>query len=230
MTDPRDRLIVGLDTPDCDSARRAVEQIGDAARFYKIGMGLFYIGGIELARELVAEGCRLFLDAKAWDIGQTVENAVRGGAALGADLMTVHGDRTVMEAARRGRGDGETRLLAITVLTSMDEAAVRELGWRGTVEELVLARARHAKQAGMDGVVASGREVRALREALGPDMLLVIPGTRLPGSSTDDQKRVTIPRDAIAAGADHLVAAREILRAPDPRAAALRFQEEIAGA
>lgn len=230
MTDPRDRLIVGLDTPDCDSARRAVEQIGDAARFYKIGMGLFYIGGIELARELVAEGCRLFLDAKAWDIGQTVENAVRGGAALGADLMTVHGDRTVMEAARRGRGDGETRLLAITVLTSMDEAAVRELGWRGTVEELVLARARHAKQAGMDGVVASGQEVRALREALGPEMQLVIPGTRLPGSSTDDQKRVTTPRDAIAAGADHLVAAREILRAPDPRAAALRFQEEIAGA
>ena len=230
MTDPRDRLIVGLDTPDCDSARRVVEQIGDAARFYKIGMGLFYIGGIGLARELVAEGCRLFLDAKAWDIGQTVENAVRGGAALGADLMTVHGDRTVMEAARRGRGEAGTRLLAITVLTSMDEAAVRELGWRGTVEELVLARARHAKQAGMDGVVASGQEVRALREALGPDMLLVIPGTRLPGSSTDDQKRVTTPRDAIAAGADHLVAAREILRAPDPRAAALRFQEEIAGA
>ena len=230
MTDPRDRLIVGLDTPDCDSARRVVEQIGDAARFYKIGMGLFYNGGIELARELVAEGCRLFLDAKAWDIGQTVENAVRGGAALGADLMTVHGDRTVMEAARRGRGETGTRLLAITVLTSMDKAAVRELGWRGTVEELVLARARHAKQVGMDGVVASGQEVRALRETLGPGMQLVIPGTRLPGSSTDDQKRVTTPRDAIAAGADRLVVAREILRAPDPRTAAMRFQEEIAGA
>ena len=230
MTDSRDRLIVGLDTPDCDSARRVVEQVGDAARFYKIGMGLFYIGGIDLARELVAEDCRLFLDAKAWDIGQTVENAVRGGAVLGADLMTVHGDRTVMEAARRGRGEAGTRLLAITVLTSMDETAVRELGWRGTVGELVLARARHAKQAGMDGVVASGQEVAALREALGPDMLLVIPGTRLPGSATDDQKRVTTPRDAIAAGADYLVAAREILRAPDPRAAALRFQDEIAGA
>ena len=230
MTDPRDRLIVGLDTPDCDSARRIVERIGDAARFYKIGMGLFYIGGIELARELIADGCKLFLDAKAWDIGQTVENAARGAAALGAGLLTVHGDRQVMEAARRGRGASGTRLLAITVLTDMDESGVRELGWRGTLEELVLARARHAGEAGMDGVVASGQEAAILREALGPDMLIVTPGIRLPGSSADDQKRVATPRAAIAAGADHLVVAREILRAPDPRAAALRFQEEIAGA
>ncbi|MYE00699.1 MAG: orotidine-5'-phosphate decarboxylase [Alphaproteobacteria bacterium] len=230
MRDPRDRLIVGLDTPDCDSARRIVERIGDAARFYKIGMGLFYIGGIALARELVAEGCRVFLDAKAWDIGQTVENAARGAAMLGADLLTVHGDRQVMEAARRGRGEAATRLLAITVLTDMDEAGVRELGWRGTLEELVLARARHAREAGMDGVVASGREAAMLREALGPDLLIVTPGIRLPGSSADDQKRVSTPRAAIAAGADYLVVAREILRAPDPRAAALRFQEEIAGA
>ena len=112
----------------------------------------------------------------------------------------------------------------------MDEAGVRELGWRGTLEELVLARARHARKAGMDGVVASGREAAMLREALGPDMLIVTPGIRLPGSPADDQKRIATPRAAIAAGADHLVVAREILRAPDPRAAALRFQEEIAGA
>ena len=230
MTDPRDRLIVGLDTPDCDSARRIVERIGDAARFYKIGLGLIYIGGIELARELVAADCRVFLDAKAWDIDRTVENAVRGAAALGADLLTVHGDRRVMEAARRGRGASGTRLLAITVLTSMHEAGVRELGWRGTVGELVLARAGHAKAAGMDGVVASGQEAAGLREALGPEMLIVTPGIRLPGSAADDQKRIATPRAAIAAGADHLVVAREILRAPDPRAAALRFQEEIAGA
>ena len=230
MTDPRDRLIVGLDTPDCDSARRIVEQIGDAAHFYKIGLGLFYIGGIELARDLMAEGCRLFLDAKAYDIDQTVENAARGAATLGVDLLTVHGDRRIMEAARRGRGGSATRLLAITVLTSMDKAGIRELGWRGTVEELVLARAGHAKEAGMDGVVASGQEAAMLREALGPDMLIVTPGIRLPGSSADDQKRVASPRAAIAAGADYLVVAREILRAPDPRAAALRFQEEIAAA
>ena len=230
MNDPRDRLIVGLDTPDCDSARRIVERIGDAARFYKVGLGLFYIGGVELARDLIADGCRLFLDAKAWDIAQTVENAARGAAALGADLLTVHGDRRVMEAARRGRGGSATRLLAITVLTDMDEAAVRELGWRGAVEELALARAGHAKEAGMDGVVASGQEAAMLREALGPDMLIVTPGIRLPGSSADDQKRIATPRDAIAAGADHLVVAREILRAADPRAAALRFQEEIAAA
>ncbi|MYE59763.1 MAG: orotidine-5'-phosphate decarboxylase [Alphaproteobacteria bacterium] len=230
MSDPRDRLIVGLDTPDCDSARRIVERIGDAARFYKIGLGLFYIGGIELARELVADGRRLFLDAKAYDIDQTVENAARGAATLGARLLTVHGDRRIMEAARRGRGEAATRLLAITVLTSMDEASIRELGWRGTVEELVLARAGHAKEAGMDGVVASGQEAAMLREALGPDMLIVTPGIRLPGSSADDQKRVATPRAAIAAGADYLVVAREILRAPDPRAAALRFQEEIAAA
>ena len=230
MTDPRDRLIVGLDTQDCDSARRVVEQIGDAARFYKIGLGLFYIGGIELARELVAAGCKLFLDAKAYDIDRTVENAVRGAATLGVDLLTVHGDRRIMEAAHRGRDGSATRLLAITVLTSMDETGIRELGWRGTVEELVLARANHARAAGMDGVVASGQEAAALREALGPDMLIVTPGIRLPGSAAADQKRVSTPRAAIAAGADHLVVAREILRAPDPRAAALRFQEEIAGA
>ena len=228
MTDSRDRLIVGLDTLDCDSARRTVEQIGDAARFYKIGLGLFYIGGIKLARDLILEGCRLFLDAKLWDIGQTVENAARGAAALGVDLLTVHGDRQVMEAARRG--GAATRLLAITVLTDMDENAVFELGWRGSVEELVLVRAAHAKAAGMDGVVASGREAAMLREALGPDMLIVTPGIRLPGSSADDQKRIATPRAAIAAGADHLVVAREILRASDPRAAALRFQEEIARA
>ncbi|MCY4501316.1 MAG: orotidine-5'-phosphate decarboxylase, partial [Alphaproteobacteria bacterium] len=179
---------------------------------------------------LIAEGRKVFLDAKAWDIGQTVENAARGAAALGADLLTVHGDRQVMEAARRGRGASGTRLLAITVLTDIDEAGVRELGWRGTVEELVLARARHAREAGMDGVVASGQEAAMIREALGPDMLIVTPGIRLPGSSADDQKRVATPRAAIAAGADHLVVAREILRAPDPRAAARRFQEEIAGA
>ena len=230
MTDPRDRLIVGLDTPDCGSARRVVERIGDAARFYKIGMGLFYTGGIELARELIAEGRKVFLDAKAWDIGQTVENAARGASALGAGLLTVHGDRQVMEAARRGRGASGTRLLAITVLTDMDEAGIGELGWRGTMEELVLARAARAKAAGMDGVVASGQEAAALRRALGPDMLIVTPGIRLPGSSADDQRRIATPRDAIAAGADHLVVAREILRAPDPRAAALRFQEEIAAA
>ncbi len=230
MTDPRDRLIVGLDTPDCDSARRIVERIGDAARFYKIGLGLFYIGGIELARELIAEGCRLFLDAKAYDIDRTVENAARGAATLGADLLTVHGDRRIMEAARRGRDETATRLLAITVLTSMDEASIRELGWRGTVEELVLARARHAREAGMDGVVASGQEAAMLRDALGPDMTIVTPGIRLPGSAADDQKRVSTPRAAIAAGANHLVVAREILRAPDPRAAVMRFQEEIAGA
>ncbi len=230
MTDPRDRLIVGLDTPDCDSARYIVERIGDAARFYKIGLGLIYIGGLDLARDLIAEGYKVFLDAKAYDIDRTVENAVRGAATLGADLVTVHGDRKIMAAAALGRSGTAARLLAITVLTSMDSESLRDMGWGGTVEELVLARARRAQLAGMDGVVASGQEAAALREALGPDMLIVIPGTRLPGSPADDQRRVTTPRAAIAAGADHLVAAREILRAPDPRAAALRFQEEIAGA
>ncbi len=230
MTDPRDRLIVGLDTPDCDSARRVVERIGDAATFYKIGLGLIYIGGLDLARELVAARCRVFLDAKLYDIDRTVENAVRGAATLGADLLTVHGDRRIVEAARRGKGGSATRLLAITVLTSMDEAGIRELGWRGPVEALVLARARHARAAGMDGVVASGREAARLREALGPDMLIVTPGIRLPGSPADDQKRIATPRAAIAAGASHIVAAREILQAPDPRTAALRFQEEIAAA
>jgi len=230
MTAPRDRLIVGLDTPDCGSARRVVDRIGDAARFYKIGLGLLYIGGLDLARDLIAGGFRVFLDAKAYDIDRTVENAVRGATTLGADFLTVHGDRKIMAAAARGRGGGATRLLAITVLTSMDSQSLRDMGWGGAVEDLVLARARRAQAAGMDGVVASGQEAAALREALGPDMLIVVPGTRLPGPPADDQRRITTPRAAIAAGADYLVAAREILRAPDPRAAALRFQEEIAGA
>ncbi len=230
MIDPRDRLIVGLDTPDCASARRIVERIGDAARFYKIGLGLLYTGGIELARELAADGNKLFLDTKVFDIDRTVENAVRGAAGPGIDLLTVHGDRKIMQAAARGRGQAATRLLAITVLTSLDADDLSEFGYRGPVEELVLARAQQAQAAGMDGVVASGLEAARLREALGPDMLIVTPGIRLPGSDADEQKRAATPQAAIAAGADHLVVAREILRAPDPRAAALRFQEEIAGA
>lgn len=229
MTDA-DRLIVGLDTPDVGSAHRVVDRIGDAASFYKVGLGLIYAGGLDLARSLIAAGKRVFLDAKLYDIPQTVENAARAAAAFGADFLTVHGDPKVMAAAVRGRGAASTRLLAITLLTSMDGDDLAELGFAGGPQDYVAMRAGQAMEAGCDGVVASGREAPRLRGIMGPEAIIVTPGIRLADAPSDDQRRITTPGDAVAGGADHLVVARPIIAAGDPRAAALRFRDEIAAA
>ena len=228
---PDHRLIVGLDVPDADAARALVDRLGDSVGFYKIGLGLVPVGGFELARDLEAAGRRVFLDLKLFDIGATVTAAVRALAPLAPDFLTVHGDPHVVRAAVAGRGDGPTRILAVTVLTSLDRDDLDDaLIAPGQLPDIVVERARRAFAAGADGVIASPREagrLRALPEASG--RLIVTPGIRPAGSATGDQKRIATPAAALAAGADHLVVARPVVTAGDPRAAAQAILAEIAG-
>lgn len=221
---PDDRLIVALDLPDALSGGEMVGRLGDAAGFYKIGLGMLTGGGLALAMELQSErGARVFLDLKLFDIGATVEAAVRGLSRFDLDLLTVHGDPHVVRAAAEGRGGSSTRILAVTVLTSLGRDDLDAgLTRPGTVSEIVVERAARALEAGADGVVASAHEaaaIRALPEAAG--RLIVTPGVRPRGADADDQRRVATPAEAIAAGADHVVIGRPILRAADPREAAL---------
>jgi orotidine-5'-phosphate decarboxylase len=229
MTDHR--LIVGLDVPDTDAARALVTRLGDSIGFYKIGLGLVPVGGLGLARDLKAAGKRIFLDLKLFDIGATVTAAVRALAPVAPDFLTVHGDPHVVRAAVAGRGDAPTRILAVTVLTSLDRADLDEaMTVAGDVPGIVVERARRALAAGADGVIASPREagrLRALPEAAG--RLVVTPGIRPAGSAAGDQKRIATPAAALAAGADHLVVGRPIWTADDPRTAAEAILAEIAG-
>jgi len=228
---PDHRLIVGLDVPDADAARALVDRLGDSVGFYKIGLGLVPVGGFDLARDLKAAGRRIFLDLKLFDIGATVTAAVRALAPLAPDFLTVHGDPHVVRAAVAGRGDGPTRILAVTVLTSLDRDDLDDaLIAPGQLPDIVVERARRAFAAGADGVIASPREggrLRALPEAAG--RMFVTPGIRPAGSATGDQKRIATPAAALAAGADHLVVARPVVTAGDPRAAAQAILAEIAG-
>ncbi len=225
-----ERLIVGLDVADAAAAEALVAALGDAVGFYKIGLGLIAAGGLELAGSLKARGKRVFLDLKLFDIGATVTRAVRGLAGrFEPDFLTVHGDPHVVEAAVAGRGDAATRILAVTVLTSLDRADLDAgLVVPGALGDLVAERARRAFAAGADGVIASAREAARLRrlpEAAG--RLIVTPGIRPGGSDPGDQKRVATPAAALAAGADHIVVARPIVAAPDPAAAARAILREI---
>jgi orotidine-5'-phosphate decarboxylase len=224
-----DRLIVALDVPNAVAGLALTERLGDAVIFYKIGLGMLTGGGLALAHELKAEhGKRIFLDMKLFDIGATVEAAVRGLAQFDLDFLTVHGDPHVVRAAREGAEGSGLRILAVTILTSLDRrdldaSLIRE----GSVSDLVVERAVRAFEAGAHGVIASPQEaaaIRALPEARGK--LIVTPGVRPAGSDPGDQKRIATPAEAIAAGADHVVVGRPINRAADPRAAALA----IAGA
>lgn len=228
---PDHRLIVGLDVADTATARTLVLRLGERVGFYKVGLGLVPVGGLDLARELKAAGKRVFLDLKLFDIGATVTAAVRALAPLAPDFLTVHGDPHVVRAAVAGRSDAPTRILAVTVLTSLDRADLDEgMIVPGEVSDVVVERARRALAAGADGVIASPREARRLRalpEAAG--RLIVTPGIRPAGSATGDQKRIATPAAALAAGADHLVVARPIWTADDPRAAAESILAEIEG-
>jgi orotidine-5'-phosphate decarboxylase len=229
--DIRDKLIVALDVPSYDQARALVDKLGDTVNFYKIGLELLFADGLALARELKFDGKRVFLDFKFLDIGNTVERAVASAASLGADFLTLHGhDTKTLKAAAKGRVGSSTKLLAVTVLTSLDEADLKEQGITGTPRDLVLARARLAQDAGIDGVVASGQEAAAIREVTGPDFLIVTPGIRLAGGEAGDQTRVTTPEAAFLAGADHIVVGRPINAATNPREAALAFLDDIARA
>ena len=228
--DPRDRLIVALDLPDALAGLAMADRLGDAVRFYKIGLGMLTGGGLALANELRDErGARIFLDLKLFDIPATIEAAVRGIARFGHDLLTVHGDPHVVRAAAEAKG--ETKILAVTVLTSLDRADLdAALVAPGAVAEIAVERAVRAFEAGADGVIASPREaaaIRALPEARG--RLIVTPGVRPAGAAAGDQKRTATPGEAVRAGADHVVVGRPVTRAPDPRAAAEAILREMEG-
>lgn len=218
-----DRLIVALDVPDALSGLDLAGALGDAVSFYKVGLGMLTGGGLALARELKDEhGKRIFLDLKLFDIGATVEAAVRGLVRFSPDFLTVHGDPQVVRAAAEGASGSATRILAVTVLTSLDrrdldDALIRE----GSIADIVAERAGRAFEAGADGVIASPREVAAIRALPGSEgRLVVTPGVRPAGGAAGDQKRIATPAEAIAAGADHIVVGRPVWQAPDPRAAA----------
>ena len=228
-----DRLIVALDVPNALDGLKLATEIGDAAGFYKIGLGMLTGGGLAAANELKSEhGKRIFLDMKLFDIGATVEAAVRGIAQFNLDFLTVHGDPHVVRAAREGAGGSETKILAVTILTSLDRADLDEaMILPGRIPDIVIDRAARALSAGADGVICSPQEaamIRALPEADGK--LIVTPGVRPRGAETDDQKRIATPAQAIADGADHIVVGRPVWQAADPRAAAQAIQAEIATA
>jgi orotidine-5'-phosphate decarboxylase len=229
---PDDRLIVGLDMPDTAAARAMAGRLGDSVSFYKVGLGLIGSGGLDLAAELKRAGRRVFLDLKLFDIPNTVTNAVRGLAPIAPDFLTVHGDPHVVRAAVEGRGAAPTRILAVTILTSLDRADLdAALIVPGDLAALAVERARRAFAAGADGVIASPHEaaaIRALPEAGG--RLIVTPGVRPAGAAAQDQKRIATPAAALAAGADHIVVARPVIAAPDPAAAARAILAEIADA
>ena len=225
---PREeRLIVALDVPTAREARALVEKLEGAARFYKVGLELFTsVGYFELIEWLVKRGNKVFADLKLYDIPETVRRAVGNLRGSGATFLTVHGHRSVMEAAAREKG--AMKILAVTVLTSFDERDLKEMGSTQTVEQLVLARARGAAECGCDGVIASGLEAKVLKATFKERLLVVTPGIR-PVAGKDDQKRTVDVAQAFANGADYIVVGRPIRDSADPRAAAAGIQKTISG-
>ncbi|CUH41210.1 orotidine-5'-phosphate decarboxylase [Ruegeria atlantica] len=225
-----DRLIVALDVPNALQGLAMAEQLGDSVSFYKIGLGMLTGGGLALANELKQEhGKRIFLDMKLFDIGNTVENAVRGLAQFELDFLTVHGDPHVVRAAKEGAAGKDLKILAVTILTSLNRDDLdASLLKKGDVQDLVVERAARALEAGADGVIASPQEaalIRALPQAEG--RLIVTPGVRPAGAALGDQKRVATPANAVADGVDHIVVGRPVYQADDPKAAAEAILAEL---
>jgi orotidine-5'-phosphate decarboxylase len=231
VMEAKDRLIVALDVPSAEEARSLIETLGDSVGVYKVGLELLFAGGFALAEELARKRRPVFIDAKLSDIEATVERATAAIARAGAAFLTVHAlDAKTLEAAVRGRGDSGLKLLGVTVLTNLEAADLIEQGIDHPLPEVVLHRAALAKKAGLDGVIASGREAAEIRRAVGRDFLIVTPGVRPSGSEAQDQARAVTPKQAIEAGADYLVVGRPITRAADPRQAADAIAGEIAAA
>ena len=227
---PRDRPIVALDLPGVAEAEAMITRLGDAVTFYKIGMELTYAGGLGLAERLAADGKQVFMDLKLHDIPNTVERATRQIARLGARFLTVHGFSQSMTAALAGAAGSPLELLAVTVMTSYDDADLAAAGYAMGVKELVARRAVQAKQIGIHGLILSPEETQLVRPLVGPDMQLVTPGIRPAGSDVGDQKRIMTPALAIAGGADRLVVGRPVTGAADPAAAAESIVADIASA
>jgi orotidine-5'-phosphate decarboxylase len=224
---PRDRLIVALDVPSVTAAEAMIARLGDSVTFYKIGYQLGYAGGFPLVRKLADAGKKVFLDLKLHDIGNTVAKGVESVAGLGATFLTVHAYPQTMKAAVEARAGSNLKILAVTVLTSYDDADLQAAGYRLGVSDLVKARAEQAKAIGIDGLVCSAEEAANLRTIAGSQMSLVTPGIRPAGSAAGDQKRIMTPSRAIAAGADYLVVGRPVMEAADPKAAADAIVSEI---
>ena len=227
--EPRERLIVALDVPSVEAAQAMVARLGDTVSFYKIGYQLAFAGGLAYAPALVAAGKRVFLDLKLHDIGNTVAEGVRSASRLGAAFLTVHAYPQTMKAAVEAREAG-LHILAVTVLTSYNDADLAAAGYDFTVPELVAERAAQARDIGVDGLVCAAEEVHNIRAIVGEKVRLVTPGIRPAGAEAGDQKRVMTPTAAIAAGADYLVVGRPIIAAADPKAAAAGIIEEISKA
>ena len=226
-----DSLIVAMDVPNALAGLKLADELGDAVSFYKIGLGMLTGGGLGLANELKAErGKRIFLDMKLFDIGATVEAAVRGLAQFGLDFLTVHGDPQVVNAAKQGAAGSNTKILAVTILTSLDRGDLDDcLIKDGLIPDLVTGRAGRALEAGADGVIASPQEAALIRALpIADDKLIVTPGVRPTGAALGDQKRVATPASAIRDGANHIVVGRPIWQAENPRAAAQAITDELA--
>ena len=223
----RDRLIVGLDIATVGEAESIVKTLGDDVLFYKIGYQLAFAGGLEFARDLTADGKKIFLDMKLLDIDNTVAKGVENIAKMGMSMLTLHAYPKAMKAAVEAAKGSGLCLLGVTVLTSMDEQDVIDAGYQYDPRTLVLRRAAQARDAGMGGIVCSAEESTAVRDIVGPDMAIVTPGIRPAGSEAGDQKRVMTPYDALKAGSSHLVVARPIVKAADPKAAARAILNEM---
>jgi len=228
--DARERLIVALDVSSVAAAEAMVERLGDAVSFYKIGYQLAFAGGLDFAANLVRGGKQVFLDLKLHDIGNTVAKGVESVAKLGATFLTVHAYPQTMHAATEARQGSGLRILAVTVLTSYDDADLAAAGYDFTVSELVAERAAQARDIGVDGLVCSAEEAAAIRAIASAGMVLVTPGIRPAGADKGDQKRIMTPSAAIAAGADYLVVGRPVVEAADPSVAAAAIVREIASA
>jgi len=228
---PRERLIVALDLASVAEAQAMVEILGESVSFYKVGMELAYAkGGFDFAEDLIANGKQLFLDLKLHDIPTTVTKATAQVARLGATFLTIHAYPQTMTAAKAGAKDSALKLLAVTVMTSYDDADLAAAGYGFPVKDLVARRAEQARDIGINGLILSAEEAQATRARFGGDLLLVTPGIRPAGEEIADQKRVMTPSAAIKAGADHMVVGRPVVQAKDPKAAADAIIAEIASA
>lgn len=225
---PSDRLIFALDLPTKEEALKWVDLLGDAVTFYKVGFQLFMAEGYwELVEELKARGKKVFVDLKFFDVPETVKNAVANLSSRGVECCTVHGSQSILEGAVSVKGG--MKVLAVTVLTSLDRGDLDDLGFDCNVEDLVYSRAKRALEIGCDGVISSGLEAARLRAGLGEKLLIITPGIRpVENRQTDDQKRTMTLVDALLSGADHVVVGRPIRQAENPRGKALEMQAEIA--
>jgi orotidine-5'-phosphate decarboxylase len=226
----KDRLIVALDLPSVDEAREIVEKLDGVVSFFKVGLGLQFARGVDgLIESLVGSGKKLFLDAKMFDVPETVGRAVATAAARGVSFVTVHGDDSIMKAAVRAKANSSLKIFAVTVLTSLDDQALKGMGYAHNAKDLVMLRAKNAVECGCDGIIASADDnpdrIRMLAQS--QHLLIATPGIRMPNADRHDQKRVATPREAIENGADYLVVGRPIVAEKDPRQAALNVIEDM---